>query len=124
MSRSLRIASFSKREASALLDAAAMKYYNPFEDVHITQHHLPHWQQAGATYFITYRLADAIPAMLLNRWRKEREIWMSFHPQPWTVEVEDEYHRRFSSRMERWLRTSAPAAETSQVAFPAMFHWM
>jgi putative transposase len=80
-----------------------MKYYHPFEDVRITKNNLPHWQQPGVTYFITYRLADAVPAMLFNRWRKEREIRLSFHPEPWTAEVEDEYHRRFSSQMERWL---------------------
>jgi REP element-mobilizing transposase RayT len=80
-----------------------IKFYNPFEDVRITWNYLPHWQQAGATYFITYRLADAIPAPLMKRWKQEREAWMSLHPEPWTVELEDEYHRRFSSRIERWL---------------------
>lgn len=80
-----------------------LKPYNPFEDVHITRNNLPHWQQAGVSYFLTYRLADAIPATLLRRWNKARAIWLSFHPEPWTRDVEDEYHRRFSSQMERWL---------------------
>jgi hypothetical protein len=54
-------------------------------------------------YFVTYRLADAIPQSLWRTWQKEREIWLSFHPKPWPENVEDEYHRRFSSQMERWL---------------------
>jgi putative transposase len=80
-----------------------LKFYNPFAETRITRHNLPHWQQPGVTYFITYRLADAIPNSLLTRWKKEREIWLSFHPTPWTADVEDEYHRRFSSEIERWL---------------------
>jgi DNA polymerase III alpha subunit len=32
---------------------------------------LPHWQQEGATYFVTFRLADSLPREVLNRWREE-----------------------------------------------------
>ena len=27
--------------------------------------HLPHWEQSGATYFVTFRLADSLPANVL-----------------------------------------------------------
>ncbi len=33
----------------------------------------------------------------------EREIWLRFHPEPWNAEIEQEYHKRFSSAIERWL---------------------
>jgi REP-associated tyrosine transposase len=33
----------------------------------------------------------------------ERATWLRFHPQPWTVETEREYHDRFSGALERWL---------------------
>ncbi len=69
----------------------------------MTRNHLPHWEQVGRSYFITFRLADAVPAHLLRRWQEEREIWLSFHPEPRSAEDEQEYHRRFSSRMDRWL---------------------
>ncbi len=32
---------------------------------------LPHWQQDGATYFVTFRLADSLPKEVFNRWREE-----------------------------------------------------
>ena len=32
-----------------------------------TQRNLPHWQQPGATYFVTFRLADSLPAAVLER---------------------------------------------------------
>ena len=34
---------------------------NPEQPVQIYYRHLPHWRQAGATYFVTFRLADALP---------------------------------------------------------------
>jgi putative transposase len=64
---------------------------------------LPHWQQEGAVYFLTFRLADAVPDHLRTRWESERDAWVRVHPQPWNVEVEREYHERFSGAIERWL---------------------
>jgi len=34
---------------------------------------LPHWRQECATYAVTFRQADSLPATVLNRWRRERE---------------------------------------------------
>jgi putative transposase len=80
-----------------------LRFFNPYADIQHSENLLPHWQQAGAVYFTTFRLADAIPAKLRNQWRDEREIWLQLHPQPWTAEIEQEYHKRFSAAIERWL---------------------
>jgi REP element-mobilizing transposase RayT len=37
------------------------------------------------------------------QWEADREGWLRFHPEPWSIEVEQEYHRRFSGTIERWL---------------------
>ena len=34
---------------------------------------LPHWRQDGAIYAVTFRLADSVPAQMLNGWEQERE---------------------------------------------------
>lgn len=34
---------------------------------------LPHLQPPGATFFVTFRLADSIPQSVINRWHEERE---------------------------------------------------
>ncbi|HSG71752.1 MAG TPA: hypothetical protein VLA12_15120, partial [Planctomycetaceae bacterium] len=34
---------------------------HPDLPVRIYRRHLPHWRQEGATYFLTFRLADSIP---------------------------------------------------------------
>lgn len=40
---------------------------------------LPHWRQDGALYFVTFRLADSIPATVVERWLEERSVWLSAH---------------------------------------------
>jgi REP element-mobilizing transposase RayT len=80
-----------------------LRFFNPYADIRQTENRLPHWQQEGAVYFITFRLADAVPLRLRNQWEGERETWLKLHPEPWSKEIEQEYHERFSGAIERWL---------------------
>jgi REP element-mobilizing transposase RayT len=64
---------------------------------------LPHWQQGAALQFVTFRLGDALPASLIDTWRSERDVWVKENPKPWTQDIQAEYHRRFSRRIEHWL---------------------
>ena len=68
-----------------------------------THRHLPHWEQAGATYFVTFRLADSIAQTVLDQWREERAEWLKLHPQPWNWRTTREYMRRFDEARENWL---------------------
>ncbi len=65
--------------------------------------HLPHWEQSGATYFVTFRLADSLPADLLAQWSDERAAWLKLHPQPWDWKTAREYMRKFEEEREHWL---------------------
>jgi putative transposase len=80
-----------------------LHFFNPYADIRFTANRLPHWQQEGAVYFVTFRLADAVPQRLRTQWESEREAWLRVYPQPWSAEVEREYHERFSGAIERWL---------------------
>jgi type I restriction enzyme R subunit len=40
---------------------------------------LPHWQQEGCTYFVTFRLADSIPRQIVLAWEAERKNWLAAH---------------------------------------------
>ena len=80
-----------------------MKFFNPFEDIRVTRNNLPHWQQPGATYFITFRMADSLPVERLNELETERLIWQQNHPPPLSAEQEAEFHRLFSARVDQWL---------------------
>jgi type I restriction enzyme R subunit len=80
-------------------------------DVLITERRLPHWAQAGAITFITWRTDDSIPANVLAQWRADRCRWLIAHGidpnQPnWPAQLTtlpppfpSEFHREFS---ERW----------------------
>jgi putative transposase len=82
---------------------AELRFFNPYAEIRHTENRLPHWQQEGAVYFITFRLADAVPLHLRNQLENERDAWLRVNPEPWSVDLEREYHRRFSGAIERWL---------------------
>jgi putative transposase len=83
------------------------KFFNPYGEIRVTQNRVPHWQQDGATYFVTFRLADSLPKNQLDQWRTERDGWLKVHPKPWTAKQDAEYHRQFSARLEGWLDQGA-----------------
>jgi REP element-mobilizing transposase RayT len=74
-------------QASSLSRSAgfqpALPEFAPFDTsrpVSTYTRHLPHWRQAGATYFVTFRLADALPRELLDELHREREDWLRRYP--------------------------------------------
>lgn len=85
------------------MKAEDLVFLNSHKEIEKTENNLPHWQQSGACYFITFRLADAIPVELREQWQLERERWLHVHPPPWSLRDELEYHERFSQQTERWL---------------------
>ena len=56
-----------------------IELFDPEGDVLITQRQLPHWSQAGAITFITWRTNDSIPAPVLQQWRGDRCRWLRAH---------------------------------------------
>ncbi len=46
------------------------------------ERHLPHWRQDGATYFVTFNLADAVPASKQREIESIRREWEHKHPPP------------------------------------------
>ena len=53
-----------------------MKPYDPAEQTKTSRRKLPHWEQDGCTYFITYRLFDSIPKAKLAVWNDSRIRWL------------------------------------------------
>ncbi len=79
------------------------RFLDPQEEVVQHRSRLPHWQQDGATYFVTFRLADSLPSQLIEKWREERDAWLQHRPQPVSAEDEAKLRARFSYRLEYWL---------------------
>jgi len=65
-----------------------LTFFNPYAEIRETRNRLPHWQQEGAVYFLTFRLADSIPQDLRDQWQDEWEAWMQHHPEPWDQATE------------------------------------
>lgn len=79
------------------------EYLDPSEEIQRHGTKLPHWQQSESMQFVTFRLGDAMPASALRVWKEEHAIWRLNHPQPWEPDVENEYHRRFTRKLEYLL---------------------
>ncbi len=89
----------------------AFQFFNPAQKVTITRGHLPHCDQQGAVYFITWRTADSIPKGVWVKWRADRDAWLARHEidpttQDWRRQVEElpdedrQSFRRFSKALE------------------------
>ena len=89
------------RLSSPVMDSPS--FFDPEAAIRQTSNHLPHWEQDGSTYFLTFRLADSLPEALLSGWREERDQWLKWNPQPWSPAQEKQYHQEFSGARERWL---------------------
>lgn len=57
--------------------------FSPHRAIRIYRNNLPHWRQEGATYFITYRLADSMPADILEGWQREQRRWLAAREIAW-----------------------------------------
>ena len=82
---------------------AELRFLDPLAEVARHANRLPHWQQEKATYFVTFRLADSLPADLISQWQAERKAWLRWNPQPWSPRQEREHRERFTGELERRL---------------------
>ncbi len=78
-------------------------FFNPHAKVEVTERQLPHWNQKGVTYFITFRLADSVPQSKLRLWKLKRDEFLESHKQPLNVEDSQIFHEQFTAKIEDWL---------------------
>lgn len=77
------------------------------------ERNLPHWRQPHASYFLTFRMNDALPAEINAEMRYEQDLWReriarerARHGDSLPPELEEEYEafkRRTGRRLERVL---------------------
>src|SRR5436190_2789855 len=53
--------------------------FDPKAELLIHEHCRPHWSQAGAIVFITFRTHDSAPREVLERWEREKQAWIVRH---------------------------------------------
>jgi D-tyrosyl-tRNA(Tyr) deacylase len=77
--------------------------FDPSVPISRTKRRLPHWEQSGRTYFITFRLVDSVPQSQLLQWHQERELWRRDHPGKLSTALQAEYDRLFTDKFQSWL---------------------
>ena len=67
------------------------------------ERHLPHWRQAGATYFVTFRLGDSLPQGKLNELEGCKREWERKYPVPWSEIVWRRFAEELGEQVDAWL---------------------
>ncbi len=68
---------------SCLLIYSKPKSQNAVSGHAKTRRRLPHWKKDGAVYWITFRLADAIPRDKRRAFKEARKLRLKRHPEYW-----------------------------------------
>ncbi len=71
--------------------------------IRIYQRNLPHWRQDGATYFVTFQLADAVPQEKLKALKQWRGVWEKENSEPRSEATWDAFAREVFRRNEAWM---------------------
>src|SRR5438067_1935771 len=74
-----------------------VQLFDPDADVSIVERNLPHWSQAGAVAFITWRTQDSMPIQVLHRWNDDRRHWLRAHG----IDPDDPSWRRRLQQIDR-----------------------
>src|SRR5262249_28955249 len=76
---------------------------DPNKPLTVYRRNLPHWRQEGATYFVTFRLADALPQEKLRQLRLLQQQWEATHPPPRSDADWRDYARKVIRHAQRYL---------------------
>ena len=92
-----------RQNAASTFLMEAAPFFNPYAEIEVSAANLPHWRQDGVLYFVTFRLADSLPAEKVRSLRLEREAWLRAHPEPRPLEKEKEHWTLFGGRTQQFL---------------------
>lgn len=80
---------------------------NPLRTGIHSRGYLPHVKREGASYFVTFRLADSLPKEVLLRFEREHAEALRRLPAKAASEQADEIHRELRRKIERYLDQGA-----------------
>lgn len=67
------------------------------------ERNLPHWRQAGATYFVTMRQADSLPQALLRQLNDLRDQWRRLSSESQQKDLSNSIYQKAIRQVEFWL---------------------
>lgn len=62
---------------SSVLQRPPFVAFDHEQAIRVYRRNLPHWRQQGATYFVTFRLHDAMPADAVDRIKHQEATWLA-----------------------------------------------
>jgi len=80
-----------------------LNYFDPDAQFDVHRRNLPHWCQAGTTYFVTFHLRDSLPARKLAAFKEQKRRWLTLNSPPHNERQIQEFRRNFTERIDRWL---------------------
>ena len=86
-------------------------YFDEYGGIDATRRNLPHWQQDGKLYFVTWRLANSLPQEALAQLEADRAAWVRLHGnvlvRHLSPALREEWYHLFHRRVQRWLDAGA-----------------
>jgi putative transposase len=121
---------------STIMTEFTFQPFNPVTGPGVYRRNLPHWRQSGVTYFVTFRLADALPVEVLRALEQERDEWLVTHGytslEHFRQSAEEcdqwEYAKEFNSRWHSLLDSGHGSCvlrekEPRDFVITALRHW-
>ncbi len=92
--------------------------FDPKADTQIYENLRPHWSQAGAVVFITFRTADSIPRKVIELWEREKREWLRLrgygHLGHWSDVVPTLHHKERAEFQTQFDRCREDFLDTCQ----------
>lgn len=90
--------------------------------LHVYVRHMPHWRQRGATYFVTFRLADSLPEARLHELDHLRSEWYRRNPGTQDKKSYEQLARMVFERIELWLDQGSGSCVLGDSASSGLVH--
>ena len=78
-------------------------YFDPKMPISFWRDKLPHWEQAGKISFLTFRLCDSMPQIVMRQYEDMKLQFIKRHPYPWNTETSKEYEELIANPLERYV---------------------
>ncbi len=89
--------------ASRRLAPLPFRSFDKTRPASIRSRYLPHWQQDGATYFVTFRLADSLPVSVIEELLRERDEFCRNRKDLVPSAIEKEWKEFYREKLEAEL---------------------
>lgn len=74
-----------------------------YNNIYIKRRNLPHWHKDKCIQFVTFHLADSLPASVRSELQSLKTSFLKSNPEPWTLETTAQYNKLFPTKVNEYL---------------------